>query len=85
MFRCVKAGCPHSVSAKMLNGRRAECPHCQNTFIITKEHLRRVKVHCMKCQHNPLDPRPIVTVDNDAKPVEKENIKFEDLLRKSGL
>lgn len=54
MFRCMIPECPHIIQSAMLINRKAACPYCSRQFIITPEHLRRKKVHCMLCAKTQL-------------------------------
>lgn len=73
-YRCIKPDCPTTIEPERLEARRAECPYCTNTFIVTKEHLRRKLIHCMECTKN----RVPVTI------IQEENNKvFENLLNQN--
>lgn len=53
-YKCTDIGCPHSISRSLIIGRTARCPYCFTDFIITREHLRRKKIHCMQCKGGEL-------------------------------
>lgn len=76
-YRCIKPTCPHILQLDLLEHREAECPHCHMIFIITKEHLRRKLLHCLKCtvQGKPVETDATMTADMEAflsKPTEEE-------------
>lgn len=76
LYKCVVPECPHIISSKILVGRRAECPTCKDTFLVNKEHLRRKKMHCLKCSKNgkPAQEVPM-----------KDNSPFSTLLQTKGI
>lgn len=49
MYRCTIVGCPHSMPASTMIGRKAECPECGGDITITEEHLRRTNITCIGC------------------------------------
>jgi hypothetical protein len=59
-------------------GRRACCPVCENTFIVTQAHLMGKIVDCIECT-KPKEVEPIA-------PEKKREIStFEKLLKERGL
>lgn len=53
IYRCIVEGCPHSIVASLLIGRRAGCTTCGGVFIVTKDHLRRANLTCIGCGITP--------------------------------
>lgn len=50
IFRCTKPDCTHYNTKEMITGKRAECPVCHGTFILSTDSLRRAEPRCLSCQ-----------------------------------
>ena len=61
-------------------GREAACIYCNAPFIITEDHLRRKKIHCLTCTFKG---KPLVT-EEQTKTRRTADI-FENLLKSGGL
>jgi DNA-directed RNA polymerase subunit RPC12/RpoP len=53
LYRCTVEDCIHTISASLLEGRKAACPVCDSEIIVTTEHLRRAKITCIGCGAMP--------------------------------
>ena len=49
VFKCTKPRCYHHLSPVLLKDRVAECPKCNNEFIVGSENLRRADLICSDC------------------------------------
>lgn len=62
-FKCIVDNCPHVMhgGVEYILGKKAQCPYCHNTFIITLDHARRKYIHCLNCTKNghPIE-KPII-------------------------
>ena len=52
LIKCTIEGCRHTLSGpiELVEGRKAQCPYCNRIFTMTKEHLKRKKIHCLRCE-----------------------------------
>lgn len=54
IVRCAIPKCTHKLNEPELAiGRESLCNRCETPFIITKEHLRIMKMHCDSCTKSP--------------------------------
>lgn len=51
-MKCDDPRCSSKNQIKLLEGKEVLCSHCHNnTLILTREALRRVKPRCLSCSH----------------------------------
>ena len=48
-YICTHPDCDHRNFKKYMVDKRANCPRCQNAFIIRRKHLRLANPHCDAC------------------------------------
>lgn len=49
VYKCVKPGCSTYLRPELLEGKFAECPRCDSTFIVERHMLELVTLHCDNC------------------------------------
>jgi len=47
VYRCME--CPHYLLPYLIEGRKAKCPRCDETYIVKKDHLNLAMPHCDAC------------------------------------
>lgn len=70
LYRCVHPDCKHYTDKIFLDGKRARCYKCPNTFILTKDQLKNKRPVCLNCSKSQKKTR-----------VEDIKSKLEDLFK----
>lgn len=84
-YKCTVEGCSHVLHGGLdyIVGRKAACPYCRGTYIITSQHCERKTLHCMKCTK---DGKPITTVEELFKNTSSnETDAIGELLKERGI
>lgn len=53
VYKCIHPDCTHFTQKELIVGKRADCPFCHNSFVLSKEALRLAKPHCSTCVVRP--------------------------------
>ena len=49
VYKCTKLNCSHYIRPEFIEGKLSECPRCDSAYVITRNDLRNVTLHCDKC------------------------------------
>ncbi len=51
IMRCIHPDCMHFTTRNHIRGKRAQCPDCGQSFILTPEFVRMKRPHCEACKN----------------------------------
>lgn len=60
VYRCIVPNCVHLINRNIMIGRKAQCPACSATIVITRNDLENKTIACKG--HKPNSPIPNKTV-----------------------